>query len=111
MHKFSLNRLNLSLLLPGVLIVALTLSVFYSIEPAVFRQQLIFLIFSLIAYFIFLNIDYKFFKFQSKAIYVVMLVPPLCDILEDSEVRIIKSQQADSGKQQQGAAAEHADPG
>ncbi len=73
MHKFSLNRINLSLLLPGILIVLLTLSVFYTIEPAIFKQQLVFLIFSLLAYFVFLSIDYRFFARNVKAIYFVMV--------------------------------------
>lgn len=73
MHKFSLNRLNLSLLVPGILIVLLSLSIFYSIDKFIFRQQSIFLVFSLVAYLFFLNIDYRVFAIQSKIIYALMI--------------------------------------
>ncbi len=73
MHEFSLNRISLSLLLPAILIVLLSSSVFYSIDQTIFRQQLIFLGVSIIAYLFFLNIDYKFFALHSKAIYFVMI--------------------------------------
>ena len=73
MHKFSVNRLALPILLPGVLIVALSLSVFYSIDPSIARQQLFFLAASLLAYLIFLNIDYKMFGFYSKYLYFFMI--------------------------------------
>lgn len=73
MRKFSLNRLALPILLPGVLIVALSLSVFYLIDPSIARQQLFFLAASLVAYLIFLNIDYKVFSFYSKYLYLFMI--------------------------------------
>ena len=73
MHKFSINRLNVSLLLPAVLIVLFGLSSFYSIDFSVFSQQLLFLGISLIAYFVFLNIDYRIFGLYSKQMYFVMI--------------------------------------
>lgn len=73
MHKFSINRLSLPILLPGVLIVILTLSVFYSVDFQIFKQQLFFLFVSLVAYFVFLNVDYKMFGFYSKHLYFVMI--------------------------------------
>ncbi len=87
MHKFSVNRLALSILLPGVLIVALSLSVFYSIDPSIARQQLFFLAASLLAYLIFLNIDYKIFGFYSKYLYFFMVASLLVLFLIGIEAR------------------------
>lgn len=73
MHQFSLNRLNLAILIPGILIVLLSLSVFYSIDQTIFKQQLVFLFVSIFAYFIFLNIDYKVFAIHAKTVYFIMI--------------------------------------
>ena len=74
MHKFSINRLDLSIFIPAILIVFLSLSAFYSIDFEIFRQQLIFLFISLIAYIIFLNIDYRIFGPYAKYLYITMIV-------------------------------------
>src|SRR3989344_7819337 len=74
MHKFSINRLDLSIFIPAILIVLLSLSAFYSIDFEIFRQQLIFLFISLIAYIIFLNIDYRIFGPYAKYLYITMIV-------------------------------------
>ena len=73
LHRFSFNRFNFSLLIPSVLLVFLGLATFFSIDPSIFRQQLFFLIVSIIFYFIFLNIDYRIFVVYSKYIYVFMI--------------------------------------
>ena len=73
MHKFSINRVDFSLLLPAILIVGIGLSSFYSIDPAIFRQQIVFLVVSLFAYVFFLNVDYKIFGYYSKTVYIAMI--------------------------------------
>jgi len=73
MHRFAINRLEFPILLPAILIVIISLATFYSIDFNIFRQQLIFLIVSLGAYFVFLNIDYKIFGFYSKYVYFLMI--------------------------------------
>ncbi|KKQ96748.1 MAG: hypothetical protein A3C27_03810 [Candidatus Levybacteria bacterium RIFCSPHIGHO2_02_FULL_39_36] len=73
MHKFSLNRLDFPILLPAFLMVTIGLASFYSIDFLLFKQQLIFLFLSFIAYLIFLNIDYKLFRLFSKQLYFLMI--------------------------------------
>lgn len=73
LSKIGVNRLELPILLPGIFIVLLALSVFYSIDITIFRQQVIFLVASLIAYVVFLNIDYKIFGLFAKPIYFLMV--------------------------------------
>ncbi|PIT89425.1 MAG: rod shape-determining protein RodA [Candidatus Levybacteria bacterium CG10_big_fil_rev_8_21_14_0_10_36_7] len=73
MHRFSTNRLNFSILAPSVLLVFISLITFYSIDPELFRQQLVFFVVGTIAYFAFLNIDYRIFGFFSKYLYFLML--------------------------------------
>lgn len=87
MHRFSLNRVFLPILLPAISIVVLTLSVLYSLDFQIFRQQLFFLIISLFAYFVFLNIDYKMFGFYSKQVYVIMIILLLALFLIGIEAR------------------------
>src|SRR3989344_611325 len=73
MHKFSLNRLDFPILLPAFLMVTLVLPWFFSLDFLLFKQQLIFLFLSFIAYLIFLNIDYKLFRLFSKQLYFLMI--------------------------------------
>jgi rod shape determining protein RodA len=87
MHKFVLNRLELSFLIPAILIVALSLSAFYPIDTGLFRQQLIFFGVSLIAYFVFLNVDYKIFGFYSKYMYFFMIAILLSIFFIGTEAR------------------------
>lgn len=72
-NRLSFKRLDFSILFPAILIVVVALAGFYSIEFVIFRQQLVFFVVSLLAYFIFLNIDYKILGFYSKYIYYLML--------------------------------------
>ncbi len=87
MHKFSINRLDLPLLLPAILIVSIALSSFYSIDFAIFKQQLIFFGFSLVAYVVFLNIDYKIFGIYSKYMYMGMIASLLLLFIIGIEAR------------------------
>lgn len=87
MHKFSINRLELPLILPAILIVAIALSSFYSIDFNIFKQQFVFLLVSIVVYLIFLNIDYKLFGIYSKFLYVGMIASLLLLFIIGIEAR------------------------
>ncbi len=87
MHRFSVNRFEFPILLPAILIVIISLAAFYSIDFNLFRQQLFFLIVSLGAYFVFLNIDYKIFGFYSKYLYYLMIAALLLLFIIGIEAR------------------------
>lgn len=74
MNRFSIHRIDFSLLIPSVLLVALSLSTLFSIDPIFFRQQCIYLIIGLFLYFVFLNIDYRIFSLYSKYIYFLIIL-------------------------------------
>lgn len=73
MNRFSIHRIDFSLLIPAILLVAFSLATLFSIDASLFRQQLIFLIIGIFFYFLFLNIDYKFFTLYPKAIYLMII--------------------------------------
>lgn len=74
MHKSLLSRIDFSTLIPALLIVLFSLASFYSIDKNLARQQFIFLLISVFAYFIFLNIDYKILGYSSRYLYFIILV-------------------------------------
>lgn len=74
MNKFAINRVDFSILLPALILVGISLATFYSIDPGLFRQQLVFLVFALFVYFIFLNLDHRLFGFFSKFLYIGMVL-------------------------------------
>lgn len=73
-RSFSLNRVDITLLIPALLLVGISLATLFSIDPALFKQQLIALALSIFVYFLFLNIDYKAFGYFAKPLYIAMLV-------------------------------------
>lgn len=68
-----MNRINLSLLIPVILLILISLSTFYSIDLLIFKQQLFFVIFSFFLYILFLFIDYKIIIFYSQKLYYIMV--------------------------------------
>lgn len=72
--KGLMNRLNLSLLVPAILLVFISFTLFISIDSSLFRSQLIFFIIALFFYNLFLYLDYSLFRFYSFFIYFVILV-------------------------------------
>ncbi len=74
MNRFSVHRIDFSLLIPAVLLVAISLSTLFSIDIAFFRQQLILLAAGVFVYFVFLNIDYRFFALYPKYLYAFIIV-------------------------------------
>ncbi len=87
MHRFSINRIWLPVLIPAILIAALGLASFYSIDDQIFKQQLFFLIASLFIYFVFLNINYEIFAYYSKYFYIIMIVSLLIVVFIGIEAR------------------------
>ncbi len=73
MNRFSIHRVDFSLLIPAVLLVAISLSALFSIDILYFRQQSFFLVAGIFLYFLFLNIDYKFFALYPKYIYAFII--------------------------------------
>jgi len=72
-HKFAVNRVNFSILIPPVILSILGIATFYSIDAHIFNQQLMYLFASLFAYFVFLNINYRIFIVYAKYMYWVMI--------------------------------------
>lgn len=74
MNRFSFHRVDLSLLIPALLLVAISLSALFSIDILYFRQQAIYLLVGIFMYFLFLSIDYKFFALYPRYIYAFIIV-------------------------------------
>lgn len=71
---FSFHRIDLGLLIPAFVLIGISLASLYSIDSAIFKQQLIFVIFSIVAYILFLNVDYHVLGYLSRYIYIIILV-------------------------------------
>lgn len=91
MNRFSFQRVDLSLLIPSVLLVAISLSTLFSIDILFFRQQFIFLIFGLLLYFLFLNVDYRFFALYPKFIYGFIILMFLIVLTFGTEINNSRS--------------------
>ena len=74
MNRFSIHRIDFSLLIPAVLLVAISLSTLFSIDPIFFRQQAIYFGVGIFLYFVFLNIDYRIFFTYSKFLYGLIIL-------------------------------------
>jgi len=74
MNRFSLSRVDLSLLIPSVLLVAISLATLFSIDATFFNRQIVSFGIGIFLYFLFLNIDYKFFSVYSKYIYGFIII-------------------------------------
>lgn len=74
MNRFSIQRIDFSLLVPAILLSSISLATLFSIDISFFRQQLLFLGVGIFFYFIFLNIDYRFFSLYAKYTYIFILV-------------------------------------
>ncbi len=74
MNRFSIHRVDFSLLIPAVLLVAISLSTLFSIDILYFRQQALFLVVGVFLYFLFLSIDYKFFALYPKHLYAFIII-------------------------------------
>lgn len=74
MRSLVTTRANLTLLIPSLILVAVSLTTLYSIDASFFKSQLTFLIGALVAYFLFLYVDYHLFRLSAKISYVIMIV-------------------------------------
>lgn len=90
-QAFSLNRIDFTLLVPGILLVFISLATLYSIDINLFKQQAAFFGVSLLFYFIFLNIDYRFFGLYAKFFYVSILVGLFLILIFGTEINASKS--------------------
>lgn len=86
MNRFSIQRVNFSLLIPSLLLIAVSLATLFSIDVNLFRQQFIFVFIGLFFYFLFLNIDYRIFALYPKAIYAFILIGFLIVLFFGTEV-------------------------
>lgn len=91
MNRFSIHRVDFSLLIPSLLLVAISLSTLFSIDIIFFRQQFLFLIAGIFLYFLFLNIDYRFFAMYPKVIYAFIVIMFLVVLTFGTEINSSKS--------------------
>lgn len=91
MNRFSIQRVDFSLLIPSLLLVAISLSTIFSIDVSLFRQQLIFLFAGIFLYFLFLNIDHRFFAVYPKFIYAFIILMFLVVLTFGTEINSSKS--------------------
>lgn len=91
MNRFSIQRVDFSLLIPAVLLVAISLSTLFSIDAFFFRQQSFFLFAGILLYIFFLNIDYRFFAHYPKAIYAFIIIMFLVVLTFGTEINNSKS--------------------
>jgi len=91
MDRFSIHRIDFSLLIPAILFVGISLATLFSIDISFFRQQLTFLLIGLFFYFLFLNVDYKFFALYTKYLYGSIIIGFLVVLLFGTVVNGSKS--------------------
>ncbi len=68
------KRVNLTLLTPSLILVFISLTTLYSIDISFFRSQAVFFAVSIVAYFLFLHVDYHLFRLSAKLSYIIMLL-------------------------------------
>lgn len=74
MYKISNHKINFSILIPAIVLVLFGLVSFYILDVQIFKQQLIALVVSLLAFLLVINFDYRAIGFLSKYIYVLGIV-------------------------------------
>lgn len=68
------RQVDILLLLPALVLVAVSLSTLFSISPALFRQQSIALVLAILGFFVFSKIDLGVLSLSSKFVYVVIIL-------------------------------------
>lgn len=74
MMRGGLLAIDWGLLLPVMVLVLLGLTTLFSINIELFRNQLLFLIFSIFVFFFFSHVDYKAIKLYALAFYIISIV-------------------------------------
>lgn len=74
MYKISNKKINFSILVPAIVLVVFGLVSFYILDFQIFKQQLIALGVSIIAFFLILNFDYRAIGYLSKYIYILGII-------------------------------------
>jgi len=80
MKRNSFFNLDWSLIIPAMVLCFLSLTTLFSINISLFKSQLFFLIFSIIAFLFFSQINYQILKFYAKPIYVISIILLLIDL-------------------------------
>lgn len=73
MNKYIFKRIDLTLLIPALILCTISLATLYSLDIALFEQQLFALVVGLVAYVFFTNVDYRIFGFFAKYLYIIIL--------------------------------------
>ena len=73
MNNYLFKRIDFGFLIPALILVGISLATLNSLDISLFKQQVIYLVVSLIAYFVFTNIDYRLFGYFAKYIYIVII--------------------------------------
>ena len=89
--KGFLRRIDLFLLVPSLVLAAISLSTLFSIDPIFFRQQLIVLCLALIGFLIFTRIDITLLSYSSKFIYLGIIFLLILVLIFGVEVNSSKS--------------------
>lgn len=85
------KQIDFLLLVPALILVVISLSTLFSINPIFFRQQAIALILALIAFFLFTKIDLGILSFSSKFIYVLIIISLILILIFGIEVNNARS--------------------
>ncbi len=91
MNRFSLHRIDFTLLIPSILLVFISLATLFSIDRTLFQHQLLFLLASIFVFFVFLNIDYNFFTLYIKPLYFLSILGLILVLFLGVEVNFAKS--------------------
>jgi len=89
--KSFIGRIDFVLLLPSLLLVVISLSTLFSISPVFFRQQLVSLLISVIAFIIFSRLDLNLFSYLSRYLYIAIIFLLVAVLIIGVEVNGAKS--------------------
>ncbi|EKD65729.1 MAG: Rod shape-determining protein RodA [uncultured bacterium] len=74
MKKSFFFGIDWGMILPAIVLVSLGLTAIFSINPDLFRSQLLFFILAIIFFLIFSQVNYKILENNSRAIYVISII-------------------------------------
>jgi rod shape determining protein RodA len=74
MHRLNLSSIDWVLMIPVAVLLIFSLTTLFSIDPAIFRSQLIFLFFSFLIFLFFSQFNFGVLRYYSLPIYIVSLI-------------------------------------
>src|SRR5437016_3854354 len=74
MNKSGFWRIDFGLLLPVLVLLILSLTTLFSVSPSLFTNQAVFAGISLVAFFLFSQVNYKALRLYGVPIYIVSLI-------------------------------------